>query len=159
MERDNPNGLPTLVYIGHGIMTPDDTDPTLKLSDSTPVGAKLERYISDSHPTAPVASSGCFDPTHPRDIRHVPPETFMSSILSRLLPAQRRWAMVLRPKPSNRSAREHCRPTSPSISAPSEVVVEALRRNLQSACRPSPCTRIGHHGPGAIQPDDCPPCT
>ena len=79
------------------------------------------------HPTAPVALSGCFDPTHPRDIRHVPPETFMSSILSRLLSAQRRWAMVLRPKPSNRYACGHCRSTGPSISAPSKVVAEAFR--------------------------------
>ena len=75
-------------------------NPTLKLSDSTPVGAKPERYIGYSHPTAPVASSGCFDPTHPRDVHHAPSESFMSSILSRPLPAQIRWRWFWGPKPS-----------------------------------------------------------
>ena len=108
MGKVNPNGLPTLVYIGHVNNDPDDTDPTLKLSDSTPVGAKPERYIGYSHPTAPVASSGCFDPTHPRDVRHAPSESFMSSILSRPLPAQMRWRWFEVPNHPNRCAHERC---------------------------------------------------
>ena len=81
-----------------------------------------------------------------------PSETFRVSILSGPLLTQRRRAMVLRPKPSNRNAREHRRPTSPSKSMPYSKGIGAsrfpgrltvLRRNRQSACRPSPCTQIG----------------
>ena len=81
-----------------------------------------------------------------------PSETFRVSILSGPLPTPRRWVMVLRPKPSNRNAREHRRPTSPSKSMPHSKGIGASRfpgrltvlcRNRQSACRPSPCTRIG----------------
>ena len=74
MERGNPNALPTLVYIGHGIMTPDDTDPTLKLddlTDSRPVGAKLEKIHGRAHPTILMASECCLASTQPCDVHHV----------------------------------------------------------------------------------------
>ena len=81
-----------------------------------------------------------------------PSETFRVSILSGLLPAQRRHVMVLRPKPPNLCAREHCRSTSPSSSMPDTKGTGAFRfpgrvtvlhQNRQSACRSSPCTWIG----------------
>ena len=94
-----------------------------------------------------------------------PSETFRVSILSGPLLTQRRQAMVLRPKPSNRYAREHRRPTSPSKSMPHSKGTGAsrfpgrltvLRRNHQSACRPSPGPGLDHHSPGALQPADRP---
>ena len=75
----------------------------------------------------------------------------MLSILSRLLPAQRRWAVVLRPKPPNRSAHVLAGPWAPSFSAPSEVVAEAFRfPEIGDGFAPKPPKRLP---PDAVHPD------
>ena len=132
-------------------MTPDDTDPTLKLNDSTPVGAKLERYIVDLIQRRPSLRSGCLAFTHPRDVHHVSAGDFYGFILSGLLSAQRRRVMVLRPKPSNRHAHERCQPMSPSISVTSEVVVEPFRfPSVGGGFAPKPPKRLP---PVTVHPD------
>ena len=75
----------------------------------------------------------------------------MSSILSRLLPAQRRWAVVLSPKPPNRSAHVLAGPWAPSFSAPSEVVAEAFHfPEIGDGFAPKPPK---HLPPDAMPPD------
>ena len=72
--RGTPKGLPTLAYIGHGIMTRSTLTLGLKLddlTDSRPVGAKLEKIHGRAHPTILVASECCLASTQPCDVHHV----------------------------------------------------------------------------------------
>ena len=56
------------------IMTLTTLTPTLKLddlTDSKPVGAKLEKIHRRAHPTILVASECCLASTQPCDVHHV----------------------------------------------------------------------------------------
>ena len=70
------------------------------LTDSTPVGAKLERYIEGLHPTILVASECCLASTQPRDAHHVFAGVFYVVYLIQASAGPNKAVMVLRPKPS-----------------------------------------------------------